>query len=172
MTPFPTNALVLWVLAACLSLGMAGCCCFGGDWVAPPPTTAAFDDRGAEAEARRYFAENADALVAQLTDDAGPDGADCVSGLGSLATTAVVVVASHGHAGGDPAAQVSISPGRCFVGVLVLVVLTGGAWHAVSIVGDTFDSRVTRLGVEPEYIEDGSYGGGTGDSNWGSDELF
>lgn len=157
---------VALVVSAC-ALG-AGCCCFGGDWV--PPTV---DDAGAEAEARRYWAQSADALAAQLEADAGP-GSDggCTSGLGALAMDVVVAVVSRGHAGGDSAAQVSIDPGACFSQVLVTVVLTAGVWHAIAVTAETADGRVARLGDDSSYLLYVYVSHDESDSDWSSDELF
>lgn len=166
--PRPGAACALVVV---LSMWTAGCCCcFGGDWQQFAPPTV--DDPGAETEARRYWGENADEVVSRLSDDAGPLGAEgCVSGLGALATTAVVAVVSRGHAGSDSAAEVSIDPGRCFSQIVVLVVLTAGVWHAVSLVADTLDGRTVSFGTETPYLLQETVGG-SGDSDWGSDELF
>jgi hypothetical protein len=172
MSTSRASAAAFWALTACLSLGVAGCCfCFGSDWEQFAPPTV--DDAGAQAEARRYWQENADGVVGLLTEDTGPLGAEgCVSGLGALAATAVVAVVSRGHAGSDSAAQVSIEPGRCFSRIMVLVVLTAGVWHAVSLVADTLDGRTVSFGATgtPFLLQETV--GGSGDSDWGSDELF
>lgn len=162
----------LGALLFATAIGAAGCCCcFGGDWQQFAPPTV--DDPGAEAEARRYWQENADEVVSRLTEDTGPLGeGGCVSGLGALATMAVVAVASRGHAGSDSAAEVSIDPGQCFSRIVVLVVLTAGVWRAVSLVADTFDGRSVSFGTVTPYLLQETVGGGSSDSDWGSDELF
>lgn len=148
-------------------LGLSGCCCFGAGGAG---SVGSLLDSPPAAEARRYFAENADVLVGQLGSDAGPGGsADCLPGMGELAALAVVTVVSNGHAGSDPAAQISINPGRCFVNVVVFVVFGAGVWHAVSMRGTTLDGRTASLGTEPIYFEEVS---DETDSDWGSDELF
>ncbi len=147
---------------------MAGCCCFGGDWA--ELTAPVGETDAVEAEARRYFAEHADALAASAAGDAGPSGSGgCAPGLGALAMDAFVVIASRGHAGGDLASEASLAPGRCFVRVVVLVVFTAGAWRAVSMIADTFDGRSVRFGDEVPYVADLP---SDVDSDWGSDELF
>ncbi len=151
-----------------LALGVSGCCCFGGDWAQfAPPTT---DDAGAQAEARRYYAEQVEPLLAQLTEDTGPGSGCGGSMLRTLATQAVVTVITRGHSGADSGAQVSVDPGACFARLVVLVVLTAGVWHGVAIVADTLDGRHVSLGSDEGYLIQVDIE--NGDSNSGSDEMF
>ncbi len=171
MTLVRTAVLLALVVA---SLAQAGCCCcFGSDWAQFTPPVRE-DDLAVE-EARRYFQEQADALVAQLAHDAGPGNEGCVSGLGALAFDVAAAVITRGHAGGDSAAQVSIDPVGCLSRIVVLVVLTGGAWRAVSIVADSLAGGTASIGADPGYLLQETVsppGESSSDGNWGSDELF
>ncbi|MBN8610046.1 MAG: hypothetical protein J0L92_05660 [Deltaproteobacteria bacterium] len=157
-----------FALAIVTAIDVSGCCCcFGGDWSQfAPPTT---DDAGAEAEARRHYVAQAQALLAQLAEDAG-GASGCTSGVADFAARVTVAVISRGHAGSDSAAQVQIDPAACFTRVVVLVVLTEGVWHAVSMVADAIDGRTVALGTDPGYLLQIDVGGG--DSDFGSDEMF
>ena len=170
MTLVRTTVLLALVVAC---LAQAGCCCcFGGDWAQFTPPVRE-DDLAVE-EARRYFQEQADTLVAQLAHDAGPGNEGCVSGLGALATEVAAAVISRGHAGGDSAAQVQIDPIGCLTRIVVLVVLTGGVWRAVSIVAESLAGASASVGADPGYLlqETVNPGESSSDGNWGSDELF
>jgi len=170
-----TLTRVTLLLLSLASLAQGGCCCcFGSDWAQYTPPVR--EDEGAVEEARRYFQEHADALVAQVSPDAGPGGSEgCVSGLGALAFDVAAAVITRGHAGGDSAAQVSIDPGACFRRVVILVVLTAGAWHAVSVVAEGLAGGSASIGTDPGYFLQETVsppGESSYDSDWGSDELF
>lgn len=165
----PVKSLFLVSLVVLFAVVASGCCCcFGGDWAQfAPPTT---DDAGAMDEARRHFVDQTDELLAQLAVDAGPSAGGCTSGVADLAAGVAVAVISRGHAGADSAAQVQIDPLACFTRVVVLVVLTAGVWHAVSITADTLDGTSVSLGSDPGYLLQVDVAGG--DSDFGSDEMF
>jgi hypothetical protein len=150
-----------------------------------PPSV---DDEGASAEARRYLdahrselrlpVDDADLDAGTLVDvgvdagaDAGAPSGDCVSGLERLAADVAIAVISRGHAGGDSAAEVQINPGACFERVVVVVVLTAGAWHAVRAIAFDDESReVARIGDDVEYSVYTTVG--SSDHDFGSDEFF
>jgi hypothetical protein len=180
-------ALVAHALSATL---VSGCCFL--NLPEPPGYTAppSYDDPGAETEARRYFLENVDALVADLTTDAGTGGSGgCSAGMGALALSMFVVVLSRGHAGADMATEAAATAPACFRSVTVIVALANGVWRGVGITATTMFEEVVTFGAPGTYVADvtpralpsahppsrgtgGSGSSGSHDSDWGSDEWF
>ncbi len=143
------------LLALALSATLLGGCCFTlpePPGMEPPPS---YDDPGAQAEARRYFVENVDALIGNLTVDAGTGGGGgCSAGMGALALSMFVVVISRGHAGGELATETAATAPACFRQVTVIVALANGVWRGVGITATTMFEEVVTFGAPGTYVAD------------------
>lgn len=177
-----TRAVAL-VFFASATLAESTCCCL--KWLPEVPESAAETDEPAIERAARERAESEGrALLASSepgadagVDDAGADASvedagptrrsECVSGVGALAFDLGVAVITRGHAGGDPAAQVTFDPAACARRLVVYLVKRGAVFVVVAmVVHDRLtNEEVARSGTPPEftYVEDVDYG---------SDEIF
>ncbi|UJR86585.1 hypothetical protein [Sandaracinus amylolyticus] len=112
-----------------------GCCCFGGEWLAPPASggpSAEEHDRPLVELARRYVEEHAQEIVGPVDAGAASASQECLAAIAMITAAVVVPVITRGHAGSELAAEVRFDLAQCARSIVVQLVHRAGVWVALA----------------------------------------